>query len=53
MDRSILFSVYIMVATNSFVAAVAYLACKTVVLGHGCVVIFVLVSVAKCSFGGC
>ena len=40
--------------SNSNVAAVvAYLASEDVLLGHGCVSVFILVSVVKRSFRGC
>ena len=34
-------------------AVAAYLASEDVVLGHGCVSVFILVSVVKRSFRGC
>jgi hypothetical protein len=39
--------------SNCYVATVAYLASEDVVLGPGCVSVFILVSVKELSFRGC
>ena len=46
-------SVYLHCGSNCYVTAVVYLACEDVVLGSGCVGVFILVSAVKRSFGGC
>ena len=47
------FIFYLYYGSNSSVAAVAYLAGEDMVLGHGCVGVFILVSAVKRSFRGC
>jgi len=47
------FIFYLYYGTNTYVAAVVYLAYEDVVLVHGCVGVFVLVSIVKLSFRSC
>jgi hypothetical protein len=44
---------YLHYGINCYVAAVPYFACEDVVLGYGCVGVFVLVSVVEHLFRGC
>ena len=47
------FIVYLHCGSNCCVTAVVYVECEVVVLGSGCVGVFILVSAMKRSFGGC